>query len=219
MRKKPEELIPLPRIFLAQKSERLYPNFPSRHFLKLAPLYLLNCLITTTCSKKKQTRKKKSYWLLKLSLYKWINKASNGKSSSYLIAIAALAFTPTESDQRQGDPADLMNSPGCVLEGIVCVWRMPVHQRSPKTQQTKLDNIWSKQEKITPFTQILLKSPEDSFLKRVSNVACGFFFSYFSVITIDWLGFVQCCACKLGTKLLLALENHLPLSCTLWMQI
>lgn len=69
-----------------------------------------------------------------------------------------------------------------------------------------------------PFTQILLRSPEHSFLKVVSDLICGFLFSCFSVISIDWLGCVQCCACKLGTKLFV-LKNHLPLSCTLWMQI
>lgn len=69
------------------------------------------------------------------------------------------------------------------------------------------------------FMQILLRSPEDSFLKVISNVISGFLFSCFSVISIDWLGCVQCCARKPGTKLLLALENHLPSSCTLWMQI
>lgn len=43
------------------------------------------------------------------------------KSSSSLILITVFAFISTESDQRNGDPADLVNFPGHVLEGTVCV--------------------------------------------------------------------------------------------------
>lgn len=44
------------------------------------------------------------------------------KSSSSLILVTVFAFTSTESNQRNRDAADLVNFPGHVLEGIVCVW-------------------------------------------------------------------------------------------------
>lgn len=115
MKKKTENWFLFPKSSLPKRMKGPYPKFPSRHFLKLALLYLLNCLIRPIYSKKK------GYWLLKPSPYRWINKAFNGKSSSCLIAIAAFALTSIESDQRHRDPADLLNFPGCVLQGIECV--------------------------------------------------------------------------------------------------
>lgn len=100
---------------LPKRMKSPHPNFPSRHFLKLARLYLLSYLIKTICSKKR-----KGYWLLKPSLHKWINKASNGSSS--LLPIIVFAFTSTESNQRNRNPADSINFPEHVLEGKVCVW-------------------------------------------------------------------------------------------------
>lgn len=44
------------------------------------------------------------------------------KSRSSLILITVFAFPSTESDQRNRDPADPVNFPGDVLEGIACVW-------------------------------------------------------------------------------------------------
>lgn len=137
-----------------RKTDSSSPNFPCPNEWKAHILSSLRnvskCLLYFTSLTvwsdlfAPKNKKRKGYWLLKPSLSRWINKASNGKCSSYLIAIAAFALTSTESDQWHGDPADLLNFPGCVLEGIVWVWMDAwISETTKKHNIKKLANIYS----------------------------------------------------------------------------